>query len=39
MYFLQQLHEHEIKRTFFILSLKTGSEIEFLIPSGTFFQG
>ena len=34
MYFLQQLHEHENKRTFFIISLKTGSVVEFLI----FFQ-
>ena len=38
MYFLQQLHEHEIKGTFFIFSLKIGSETEFLISSATFFQ-
>ena len=36
MYFLQQLHEHEIKGTFFIFVLKIGSEIEFLISLGTF---
>ena len=35
MYFLQQLHEHEIKATF-IFFLKIGSEIEFLISLGTF---
>ena len=38
MYFLQQLQEHEIKGIFFIFSLKAGSEVEFLISSGTFFQ-
>ena len=38
MYFLQQLHEHEINWIFFIFSLKTGSEVEFLISSRTFFQ-
>ena len=38
MYFLQQLHEHEIKKPFFIFSWKTGSEVEFLISSGTFIQ-
>ena len=38
MYFLQRLHEHEIKGTFFISLLNIGSEVEFLISSGTFFQ-
>ena len=31
MYFLQQLGEQEIKETFFIEFLKTGSESGFLI--------
>ena len=38
MYFLKQLHEHEIKGTFFIFFLNIGSEVEFLISSGTLFQ-
>ena len=38
MYFLQQLHEHEIKETFFIFFLKIRSEVEFLISSGIFLQ-
>ena len=38
MYFLQQLHVHEIKGTSLIFSLKIGSEVEFLISSGIFFQ-
>ena len=33
---LQQLHEQEIKETFFTHYLKTASEVEFLISSGTF---
>ena len=38
MCFLQQLYEHGIKSTFFIFSLKIGSEAEFLISLATFFQ-
>ena len=38
MYFLQQLHERETKETFFIHYLKTGSKIEFITSSGTYFQ-
>ena len=38
MYFLQQLHEHEIKGTFFIFFLNIGSEVEVRISSGKVFQ-
>ena len=37
MYFLQQLHKQEIKGTYLIDTLKTGSQIEFLTSRGTFF--
>ena len=38
MYFLQQLHEHEIKGTFFIFVFDIGSEVKPLISLRTFFQ-
>lgn len=38
MYLLQQLHKQEIKGTFYIESLKAGTEIEFLRFSRIFLQ-